>query len=102
MTEETPKKKPRKKRRTKAEIAAEAEKLAADEAAKQSALIAESEKEEDCVTCGGETAEKSLAAAEEAVKETPEPKEPYIELTGLAKIRARIEQRKLRRMHGQQ
>ncbi len=60
----------------------------------------ESAESTDCETCGGDAAKDALAAAETAVEELPEPQEPYVELTGLAKIKARIEQRRLRRMQG--
>ena len=117
MTEETPKKKPRRKRRTKAEIAAEKADKEVElnfgssyekeideiiiETFEESVLEPKEESVEstDCDTCGGESADAALAAAEAAVVEQPEPQEPYIELTGLAKIKARIEQRRLRRMH---
>ena len=62
---------------------------------------AESAESTDCETCGGDAAKDALAAAEAAVEEQPEPQEPYVELTGLAKIKARIEQRRKRRMLGE-
>ena len=129
MTENTPKK-PRRKRRTKAQIAAEkaAESKVVEttpqpeaetpkepttddvivEMFEESVLepvvakeeIVESAESTDCDTCGGESADAALAAAEAAVEEQPEPQAPYVELTGLAKIKARIEQRRLRRMQG--
>jgi hypothetical protein len=129
MTENTPKK-PRRKRRTKAQIAADkaAETKVVEtapqpeaEAPKEPTIddvivemfeesvlkpvvakeeIAESAESTDCDTCEGESADVALAAAEAAVVEPPEPQEPYVELTGLAKIKARIEQRRLRRMQG--
>ena len=62
---------------------------------------AESAEPTDCETCGGDAAKDALAAAEAAVEEQPEPQEPYVELTGLAKIKARIEQRRKRRTLGE-
>ena len=107
MTEETPKKKPRKKRRTKAQI--EAEKAA--EAAKQSALIAESEaaeaaKEKEIELEFGSSYEKEIDEVleqdcgvhleEEARATAAEALSTYIPKTGLAKLRDKIAQRKLK------
>lgn len=75
MTENTPKK-PRRKRRTKAQIEA-------DKAAK----LEEKQKEETVV-------EKPVETVKPATTKPNE--EPYIELTGLAKIRQRVATRKYR------
>ena len=88
MPEET--KKPRRKRRTKAQIEA-------DKAAKEAAL--EKEDQEPTVLLEEPAKEEPVVSVKPVITEPPLTKpaeEPYIELTGLAKIRARVATRKYR------
>ena len=106
MTEET--KKPRRKRRTKAQIEADkAAELATKEeercipceesaAAALEAAEAALEKEEQEAAVSSEKVAKEEPAVSAKPTDTKKAEEPYVELTGLAKIRARVATRRLR------
>ena len=104
MAEETPKKKPRRKRRTKAQIEADkAAKLAAEAPKKEVQTVTDEswqktdevivEMFEESVTSDAPVKE---AGAESAKKPTSEELPEYIPLTGMSKIRQKMQQRRLR------
>ena len=89
MTENTPKK-PRRKRRTKAEIEAEKVAQTPKEVKTDDVIV---EMFEESVTSDDPVKEETVVSAEKPVSK---PLDEYIPQTGLAKLRTKLAQRKLR------